>query len=231
MTTQATNDYSYRMAKTSGIVGIIAACDYFYSATGILPTPSLKIGYPIFWLFGPMLVVASHAFYHFFKLQGQRSILLEYGKIFMVLAGAMVCLMGTMQAVSREHFDLLGIMYPPDSASEAFKMGFRGANSIQSGTDLAWDTFIFGATIFNSMFFITQKVGWRILGIIGVIIGILGLLFNYAAWPANPGNAGLVDLGPLAGIWYLAACIFLLVQMKQLSTPEGATSTSTSVGR
>jgi hypothetical protein len=210
------NDFSRRMALVGAVFGIIAALDYFYSATGILPTPPLRVGYPIFWLFGPMLVIGSYGFYHYFKLQGQQSVLLEIGRLFMVLAGAMVCLMGTMQAVSREHFDLLGIMYPPETASEAVRMGFRGANSIQSGADLAWDTFIYIGTFFNGLFMLTQPKVWRLLGGFAAVFGPLGLILNYSVWPANPGNAGLVDIGPLVGTWYLAACIYLLAQYKKM---------------
>lgn len=218
------NGFSRRMALIGGIVGIIGVLDYFYSATGILPTPSLRVGYPIFWLFGPTLVVGSYGFYHFFQLEGQRSVLLEFGRMFMILAGAMVCLMGTMQAVSREHFDLLGVMFPPETASEAVRMGFRGANSIQSGADLAWDTFIFIGTIFNGMFMVTRPKGWRILGALGVIFGVLGLIFNYSVWPSNPGNAGLIDIGPLTGTWYLVAYIYLLIQYKKMHSKSEQTA-------
>lgn len=211
----AEQTYSYRFAWVSSIVGIIAICDYFYSATGILPTPSLRVGYPIFWLFGPMLVVASYAFFHYFKMQDEESILLELGKTFTMFAGAMVCLMGLMQAVTREHFDMLGLIYPPDDASEAFKMGFRGANSIQSGTDLVWDTFIFNATIFNGLFMFTRKGIWKILGVIGALLGLLGIIFNYSVWPANPGKAGLIDIGPFTALWWLAAYIYVMVQLRK----------------
>lgn len=209
--------YSKRMALTGGVFGILAILDYFYTAVGILPTPSLRVGYPIFWLFGPLLVVASYGFVHFFRWQGESSVLLELGRVFMILAGAMVCLMGTMQAVSREHFDLLGSMYPPETASEAFRMGFRGANSIQSGADLAWDTFIFGATIFTGLGMLARSKSWRILGALGVLLGVLGLAFNYSVWPANPGTVGLIDIGPLTGTWYLAAYITLLLQYRKIS--------------
>ena len=59
---------------------------------------------------------------------------------------------------------------------------------------LAWDTFIFGATIFNGLFMVTQRGTWRVLGVFGVIFGVLGFVFNYSVWPANPGNAGLIDI-------------------------------------
>lgn len=216
------NEFSRRMALVGGIFGIVAILDYFYSATGILPTPSPRVGYPIFWLFGPLLVVASYGFCYFFRWHGRMSVLLELGRVFMVLAGAMVCLMGTMQAVSREHFDLLGTMWPPDTATEAFRMGFRGANSIQSGADLAWDTFIFFGTLFNGLFMVMQRKVWRILGAFGVAFGAIGIIFNYSVWPANPGNAGLIDIGPLTGTWYLIAYVYLLTQLRVGQTRASA---------
>jgi hypothetical protein len=82
---------------------------------------------------------------------------------------------------------------------------------------LAWDTFIFGATIFTGLGMLTKSRIWKVFGALGVLLGVLGLAFNYSVWPANPGTAGLIDIGPLTGTWYLAAYIYLLLQYRKIS--------------
>jgi hypothetical protein len=43
----------------------------------------------------------------------------------------------------------------------------------------------------------------------GVLIGALLLIFNIATFPKPPDTAGLVDLGPLVGLWYLVVYVRL----------------------
>jgi hypothetical protein len=44
------------------------------------------------------------------------------------------------------------------------------------------------------------------LAVPGLLIGGLLFIFNVATFPKPPADAGLVDLGPLVGLWYLAVC-------------------------
>jgi hypothetical protein len=41
------------------------------------------------------------------------------------------------------------------------------------------------------------------LAVPGLLVGGLLLIFNMATFPTPPENAGLVDVGPLVGLWYL----------------------------
>jgi hypothetical protein len=43
----------------------------------------------------------------------------------------------------------------------------------------------------------------------GLLIGGLLLSFNTATFPSPPADAGLVDLGPLVGLWYLVVFVRL----------------------
>jgi len=35
--------------------------------------------------------------------------------------------------------------------------------------------------------------------------------------PANPGNAGLIDMGPFTGTWYLVVYVYLLIQLRRVA--------------
>ncbi len=196
-----------------GVCGILAMAVYFVTASGVLPIP-FRVEYPVFWFFGPLLVVTAFGFYHFFRLEGP-SVALELSRLFMVIAGALVCLMGTVQGVAREHFAAVERNWS-EGASEAVLMGYRGANAIQSGADLAWDIFIFLAIALLGWVMLHQSVAWRGIGIFGTAIAILGLAFNLYTWRANPGTAGLIDVGPVAGLWLLVSASYLLFKSRSL---------------
>jgi hypothetical protein len=50
------------------------------------------------------------------------------------------------------------------------------------------------------------RFGW-FPAISGILIGLALLVLNLATFPEPPADAGLVDLGPLLGIWYLAVTL------------------------
>jgi hypothetical protein len=47
------------------------------------------------------------------------------------------------------------------------------------------------------------------LGLPGVLIGGLLLIYNIATFPKPPDTAGLMDFGPLLGLWYLVIYVRL----------------------
>jgi hypothetical protein len=53
------------------------------------------------------------------------------------------------------------------------------------------------------------RFGW-ILGTAGVLIAVALLILNLWTFPTTPAAKDLVDLGPLLGLWYLAATIMTI---------------------
>lgn len=51
----------------------------------------------------------------------------------------------------------------------------------------------------------------RILGGFGVVSAAALLIFNLATFPYIPDQSGLVDLGPVTGVWWL----LVFIQMKR----------------
>ncbi len=121
-----------------------------------------------------------------------------------------------MQGVVREQFDYLDHSRPTEGMSEAWQMGFRSGNAVQLGADLAWDVFIFTATLLFGLVMLKHPQYGKVLGAMDIILGVLGLVFNFlpSVWPTNPGTVGLVDVGPFSGLWYLAIFIQLLRQYR-----------------
>ena len=198
-------------ARITPFTGLLAILIYFASVFGLVPG-GFRVVYPVFWLFGPSMVLFGIGIYHFFVLQQGDSLTLQIGKIFWVLAGFGVTLVGTFQGVAREAFGLTTSMKFPEGTSEAIRNGFTAANSIQSGADLTWDIFIFGAYMAFGLVMIKATLKWKIMGWLAILIATLGIAFNFAAWPANPMNAGLIDAGPFAGVWGLILSILVYLE-------------------
>jgi hypothetical protein len=47
----------------------------------------------------------------------------------------------------------------------------------------------------------------RVFAVSGILVGVSLLLLNLFSFPTPPSEAGLVDLGPALGVWYLAVSI------------------------
>jgi hypothetical protein len=47
------------------------------------------------------------------------------------------------------------------------------------------------------------------MGIAGVVLAAALLALNLGTFPTPPAEAGLVDVGPAVGLWYLAATILM----------------------
>jgi len=83
----------------------------------------------------------------------------------------------------------------------------RESEAVWLGLDVAWDVYIgLGTLLFALNAYTHPRLG-RVIGASGVLIALALLAFNLATFPTPPANAGLVDVGPLVGFWYLVVTI------------------------
>jgi hypothetical protein len=50
----------------------------------------------------------------------------------------------------------------------------------------------------------------------GILVGLAGLGFNAASFPTPPGQAELVDVGPLTGLFFLAVAVRMIFVYRSL---------------
>lgn len=75
------------------------------------------------------------------------------------------------------------------------------------GLDVAWDVYIgLGTFCFALAAWSHPRLG-RLVGGAGMLVALGLLVFNLATFPQPPANAGLVDLGPAVGLWYLVVTV------------------------
>lgn len=91
-----------------------------------------------------------------------------------------------------------------------FATGDHTESSLQAvwlGLDVAWDAYIgVGTALFGFSMLRHPRFG-RVFGGSGMAIALALLCFNLYTFPTPPANAGLIDLGPIVGVWYLAVTL------------------------
>lgn len=81
------------------------------------------------------------------------------------------------------------------------------ANGLQVGLDVAWDVFLAFGTFLLALNMWTHPRFGRVFAITGGVLAALLLTLNLGTFPEPPPDGGLVDPGPLVGLWYLVAAI------------------------
>jgi hypothetical protein len=80
---------------------------------------------------------------------------------------------------------------------------FQAGNGLQLGLDVAWDVFLAIGTAMVAWNMGRHPRFGRAYAATGLLLAVALVGLNLAAFPENPGRAGLVDVGPLIGGWYL----------------------------
>jgi hypothetical protein len=206
--------FAKRWIKTGIICGILAGISYGVSVAVSLPP---QIAYPVFWAFGPLLCASAPGFYFFIK-HYRNSIPLQIGTLFLIIAGASVTMMGTMQAAVRVLFRTISLEGAGAVTKEAWDLAYKVADTIQLGVDVAWDIFIFTSVFLLGFAMLKHpKLGWC-FGVPGCLVAFLGLAFNIYTFPYNPGTQGLIDMGPFMGLWFFAVSIKVIFSLKWMDS-------------
>jgi hypothetical protein len=188
------------------------AVSVVYPLMIFVPLPK-KITIILASLFGPLLMTASLGLYYFLKAH-RKSVTLQLAVLSNIIASAMASLMLIVQLSVNLSMD--GLM---ESAGEGIteatqKWIWQVVDKIQLGMDVSWDIFIgIGTILFGAAMMKHPRFG-KIFGLLGLLIGHFLLVFNFSTFPTPPGDGGLIDFGPFAGLWYLVAIILVIRSLK-----------------
>ncbi len=128
------------------------------------------------------------------------------------LAGLALVAMGYTQLALREG----GAMQSVPRETALF------VDRVQLGLDVVWDVYLaLGTALFAWAMWRHPRLG-RVLAGSGVLLAAALFAFNLATFPAPPADAGLVDVGPLIGLWYLAVTIQVFRSFAWFEAAEGA---------
>lgn len=181
----SSKELDYRWAGVTAICGIVGIVAYAGTLAASHST-SPVIAVPLLFALALGITVSSIGLYHVLGgTTGPRMALIAAVANVIAAAQALAMLMVQMSVYS--------VVQQPDAALKA----------VWWGLDVAWDLYVGTGTIL----FALCMFGRRGLGVwftlTGLLISGLFLIFNITTFPKPPDTAGLVDLGPLVGLWYL----------------------------
>lgn len=208
------------------IVGMGALLVYLAGALGFQPIIGTeRVTLALVFAIGPVAMVAVLGIHEL--LRASPSVfLLRVGTTFLIIAFAFFNLMLVVQQMVRLQFRDLRMAAAGDPSQAALLDAvFRGTNLVQLGTDVSFDVFYCLGIIALSLVMYRERSFGRLVGVLGVISAAALLVFNLATFPYAPAESGLVDLGPLTGLWWL----LVIIQVKRAGDrPPGSRSTESS---
>lgn len=174
----------------AGVVAGLGVC-LLYPALIFVPMPMpLTAALAAAW--GPLLAVASIGIGRLLKLQ-RESHATDLAVLFNTIGGALVSAMILIQLAVGEAMQ--GASTP------------REVIAIWGGLDVAWDAYIGAGTALLGWCMLDHPRFGKLVGGSGLLLASGLLALNFATFPTPPGEAGLIDLGPFVGLWYLVVTI------------------------
>ena len=206
-----------RLSILGGISGIVGTLCYIIGITMSF-SPALTYAVVMAW---PVLSIV-------FAFALNRCVALEKDTasnqlafVFACLGFTLVASMMSVQLAVETGMDS-SITNAPGSQQELLTTAKHSMRWIDLGIDVAWDIFIGTALLFLS---IVLSVDTRFGFWWGIPSGLLGaalIIFNTFTFPWPPAEQGLVDIGPVIGLFIIALSARLLMPWKHLratSTP------------
>lgn len=143
---------------------------------------------------GPSLAIASLGLRHALRLD-QNSVVSDLGALFNVLAGVLLEAMLLVQLAVR-------LRVPSESSGETIA-------GVWLGLDVAWDVYVGVGTGCFAIAMLRHPRFGKAMGIAGLVLAAAVLGLNLFTFPTPPAEAGLIDVGPAIGLWYLVGTILM----------------------
>ena len=180
-----------------GVAGGLTAC-VAYPLLVFAPSPR-AVTVALAALFGPALAMASVGLFCFLRLS-RESVASQLGTVFNLLASSIVASMFLVQ---------LAVRLGPGNGQPA-----AGLAGVWLGLDVAWDVFVsFGTFCFAIAAHRHPRLG-VLFSIPGLLVAVATLVLNLYTFPKPPGDAGLIDLGPALGLWYLMVTLRIMGSLR-----------------
>jgi hypothetical protein len=201
------------------IVGVGALLTYLLGALGILPIIGTeRITLALVFAIGPVAIVAVLGIHELLR-STPSAFWLRVGTTFLIVAFAFLNLMLVVQQMVRLQFREFRLGTSDPSQAALLDAVFRGTNLVQLGVDVSFDVFYCLGVIALSAVMYREPSFGRLLGGFGVVSAAALLVFNLATFPHAPANVGLVDLGPVTGLWWL--CVIIQIKRTARSARAG----------
>ncbi len=202
--------------KVGAICGLFSAGFYMLLNIPNLPIPTVMIRV-IFFAVGVLGVISVGGLYHLIK-KHRNSVMLQQAVLLSIIAFVLLALMAVSQETI-EAFRAESISVAQGEQARELQVNiWKAVDSVQLAMDIAFDIFYTLTFIFYSILMFRHPRFGKIFGVSGVLIFSLLLLFNLYSFPHPPASNGLIDLGPITGLWSLAVIIQSLRSLKWMDS-------------
>ncbi len=197
-----------RITVLLGIAGLVVICVYLASALGVIRdvnnfTLSLVFAIGPVAIFGVVEISRRLATQHELPT-------VKLGQVFLVIAFALFTLMLVVQQTVVIRYRQL-VTEAADSAHvETLRVAFSLVNQVQLGIDVCFDIFYCVGVVLLSVAMFQHRDFGKFVGVFGVASATALLAFNLATFPGVPAESGLLDLGPLTGVWWILVIVLMI---------------------
>jgi hypothetical protein len=195
------------------ILGLAVLLVYLGAATGVIKGAD-NLTLSLVFAIGPVAIIGVLSVSRRLAPQGG-TLPLRAGTTFLVIGFALFTLMLVVQQTIFIQFRQFRSESADEAAKEALALVFKGVNLVQIGADVAFDIFYcLGMILLAAVMYRHRDFG-KIIGAFGVVAAAALLSFNLYTFPHVPADSGLVDLGPVTGLWWIAVIVqFLRLERK-----------------
>lgn len=181
-------------------LGVTTLLVYLTTSTGLVDGSS-KLILALAFGIGPMAIVGVLGLVERLVPHASER-MTRLSRIFLVSAFVLFTLMVIVQQMTLMQFETLRAAADP-VMTESLNVIFNGVNTVQLGIDVAFDLFYCIGIIVLAAGMYRHPEFNRFTSIFGVVSAGALLALNLYAFPNIPKESGLVDLGPVTGIWWL----------------------------
>jgi hypothetical protein len=146
----------------------------------------------------------------------RKTISMHLAALFNIIGGTIFNLMILVQLTVRNYMSAYLKESTNEYSREIISQIWRGVDKVQLGLDVAWDVYICTGTFLFALNMFKHPRFGKAFTISGLFISTILLGLNIYSFPVPPDEAGLIDLGPLLGLWYTAVAIRTLLSLNWL---------------
>jgi len=189
-------------------VGLAVVVIYLLVATGVVRDTSRLLLFAVFAI-GPVAIVGVHSLGRRLS-EPQESFIVEVGCTFLIIAFAILNLFIVVQQYVGERMRERLASTAQQVEADVLREAWHAVDLVQQGMDVSFDIFYCLGLILVSIAMFRHRDFGKLLGGFGVAGGGALLTLNLVAFPYIPSQVGLVDLGPITGLWWLAVIVQML---------------------
>lgn len=190
-----------RRSQWLAILGGIAVLTFYLLSTSGVVSDVNVLTTALAFAIGPVAAVAIRRLIDDID-SGRAREACRIARFYLLTAFVIFTVMVVVQQTTVQSFRPLIAAAAP-ARVEVLRAVYAGVDVVQLGLDVAFDVFYtLGLIAFGAALYRHPDFG-RVTGMLGVGSAALLLALNLFAFPQVPTQVGLIDAGPITGVWWL----------------------------